>query len=196
MCLGVSLSAQQPPASASPQEEADHQALRELRPIYEQAVRENRIELLQPHLAADFHGVMVTGRTVNSFADLQQYWRDIQNLIGTGGSYTTTLNPERSIIVGDVALARGTTSDVVRTSSGDEFNFTTSWSATLQRDGNAWKIRYVQGTMDPIANPFVQTFSRRAVLRSGGASLLAGLIVGISFGLIWQKRRMRRAGVR
>ena len=96
-------------------------------------------------------------------------------------------------IVGDVALARGTTSDVVRTSSGDEFKFTTSWSATLQREGNAWKIRYVQGTMDPIANPFVQTFSRRAVLRSGGASLLAGLIVGISFGLIWQKRRMRRA---
>ena len=92
MCLGVSSSAQQPPASARPQEEADHQALRELRPIYEQAVRENRIDLLEPHLAADFHGVMVTGRTVNSFADLQQYWRDIQNLIGTGGSYTTTLN--------------------------------------------------------------------------------------------------------
>jgi hypothetical protein len=68
------------------------------------------------------------------------------------------------------------------------------WSATLQRDGGAWKIRYVQGTMDPIANPFVREFSRRAVTRMSAAALLAGVIVGLAFGLIWQRRRTRRAG--
>jgi ketosteroid isomerase-like protein len=193
-CLTPSVVAEQPPAPASAQEEADHQALRDLRPAYEQAIRDNNIEMLRPHLHADFHGVMVTGRLVNSFDELQQFWRDIKNLIGEGGSYTTTLNPERSVIAGDLALARGTTDDVVVTSDGDEFRFTTMWSATLQRDGGAWKIRYVQGTMDPIANPFVREFSRRAVTRMSAAALLAGVIVGLAFGLIWQRRRTRRAG--
>jgi hypothetical protein len=185
--------AQQPPASASPQEEADHESLRKLRPVYEQAIRENRIELIQPHLHSDFHGVMVTGRAVNSFADLQQYWRDIKGLIGEGGTYTTTLTPERSVIVGDLALARGSAEDLVRTDDGKEYRFTTLWHATLQRDGVAWKIRYVQGTMDPIGNPFVREFGRRAVIRMSSWALLAGLIAGIAFGLIWQRRRRRRA---
>lgn len=184
---------QQPPPAVNPQEEADHEALRGLRAIYEQAIRENSIELIQPHLHGDFHGVMVTGRAVNSFADLQQYWSDIRGLMGEGGTYTTALKPELSVLVGDIALARGTTDDVVRTGDGDEFRFTTLWSATLQREGGAWKIRYVQGTMDPVGNPFVQEFARRAVVRTAAMGILAGIIVGVAFGLIWQRRRMRRA---
>lgn len=188
----ASAAAQQPPAPVNPQEEADHEALRRLRATYEQAIREGRVDLLQPHLHSDFHGVMVTGRAVNSFAELQQYWRDIKELIGEGGSYATTLNPERSVIVGDIAMARGTTDDVVRTGDGDEFRFSTQWGATLQREGSDWKIRYVQGSMDPIANPFVREFTQRALLRTGGGALLAGIIVGIAFGWIWHKRRVRR----
>jgi hypothetical protein len=188
----AAVAAQQPPAPVNPQEEADHEALRRLKAIYEQAIREDRIDLLQPHLHPDFHGVMVTGRAVNSFADLQQYWRDIRGLIGEGGSYTTTLNPERSVIAGDIALARGTTDDFVTTGEGAEFKFSTLWGTTLQRESGTWKIRYVQGTMDPITNPFVREFTRRALLRTGGTALLAGLIVGIAFGWIWNRRRARR----
>ncbi|HSC28754.1 MAG TPA: nuclear transport factor 2 family protein [Vicinamibacterales bacterium] len=164
--------------------------------MYERAIRDNAIDLLRPHLHADFRGVMVTGRIVNGFDELQQYWRDIEELIGVGGSYTTTLNPERSVILGDVALARGSTDDVVRTGDGNEFRFTTLWSATLQREGGAWKIRYVQGSMDPVDNPFVREFGRRAVVRFSAAALLAGLVVGMAFGIIWQRRRTRRAAAR
>jgi len=41
-------------------------------------VRNNRIDALSPYFHSDFHGVMVTGRAVNSFAEVQQYWRDIR----------------------------------------------------------------------------------------------------------------------
>ena len=181
----------QPPA-ANVQEEADHNSLRALRGVYEQAIRENRIELLQPHLHSDFHGVMVTGRAVNSFEDLQQYWRDIRELMGEGGSYTTTLKPELSTIVGDIALARGTTDDVVRTDK-EEYQFSTLWTATLQREGTAWKIRYVQGTMDPVGNPFVREFTRRAITRTAVLALAGGIIIGMAVGILWQRRRVRRA---
>jgi ketosteroid isomerase-like protein len=179
----------------NPQEEADHQSLRALKAVYEQAVRENQISRLGPYLHQDFHGVMVTGRAVNSLADLEQYWRDVKALIGERGTYTSTLNPERSIIVGDFALARGTTDDVVKTDDGTEFRFNTMWTATLQRDATSWKLRSVQGTMDPVGNPFVREFARRALVRTASISLLAGLLVGLAFGLIWQKRRARRVAM-
>ena len=128
---------------------------------------------------------MVTGRAVNSFADVQQFWRDIRGLIGEGGSYTTTVNPERSVILGDVALARGTTDDVVKTSDGHAYRFTTLWTATLQKEGGAWKIRSVQGTMDPIANPFVREFEKRLLVRVSSGVGVASLVI----------RRAHRRGV-
>ena len=185
--------AQQAPTSApAASEEADHEALRRLRTAYEEAVRNNRIDALAGHFHPDFHGVMVTGRAVNSFADVQQYWRDIHGLMGEGGSYTTTLNPERSVILGDFALARGTTDDVVKTSNGHEYRFTTLWTATLQKDGADWKIRSVQGTMDPIANPFVREFARRTIVRVGSGIGAASLLLGALMGAVWQRRRAKR----
>jgi ketosteroid isomerase-like protein len=194
ICLSAAVAAS-PKQPVNPQEEADHESLRALKAVYEQAVRDNQIDRLGPYLHQDFHGVMVTGRPVNNLADLQQYWRDIKGLIGERGTYTSTLNPERSIIVGDIALARGTTDDVVKTDDGTEFRFNSLWTATLQRDGGSWKIRSVQGTMDPVGNPFVREFARRALVRTASLALLAGLIVGLAFGLIWQKRRTRRVAM-
>jgi ketosteroid isomerase-like protein len=179
-----------PPPAAS--EEADHEALRRVKTAYEEAIRNNQIDTLAGHFHADFHGVMVTGRPVNSFADIQQFWRDIRGLIGEGGSYTTTVNPERSIILGDLALARGTTDDVVKTSDGHEFRFTTLWTATLQRDGADWKIRSVQGTMDPIVNPFIREFTTRTVVRVASGVGVASLVLGALLGAVWQRRRAAR----
>jgi ketosteroid isomerase-like protein len=189
--IATAAAAQQTPSASTTQEEVDQEALRKLKAIYEQAIRENLVDALAPHLHADFHGVMVTGQAVNSFADLQQYWRNIKRLMGEEGTYTTVLNPERSIIIGDVAVARGTTDDVVKTDDGTEFRFNTLWSAVLQREGNVWKIRFMHGTMDPIGNPFVREFGRRAVVRITAITLAVGLAVGVGVGMIWQRRRMR-----
>jgi ketosteroid isomerase-like protein len=187
----TAVAAQTPPSSAGT-EEAEHEALRRLKTGYEEAVRSNRIDALAPYFHSDFHGVMVTGRAVNSFAEVQQYWRDIRGLIGEGGTYTTTVNPERSVILGDVALARGTTDDVVKTSDGQEYRFSALWTATLQKEGGNWKIRTIQGTMDPIGNPFVREFGKRLVVRISSAVGAATLILGALIGAVWQRRRNSR----
>ena len=194
MFWSVSLMAipSQTPPSSSGTDEAEHEALRKLKAAYEDAVGNNHIDALSGSFHSDFHGVMVTGRAVNSFADVQQFWRDIRGLIGQGGSYTTTVNPERSVILGDVALARGTTDDVVKTSDGHEYRFTTLWTATLQKEGGAWKIRSVQGTMDPIANPFVREFEKRLLVRVSSGVGVASLVIGALIGAVWQRRRNRR----
>ena len=182
----------QTPPSPDGNDEAEHEALRRLKSGYEEAVRNNRIDALAPYFHSDFHGVMVTGRAVNGFGDVQQYWRDIRGLIGEGGTYATTVNPEPSVIVGDLALARGTTDDVVRTKDGQEYRFTTLWTATLQKEGGTWKIRTIQGTMDPIGNAFVREFGKRLVVRVSSAVGAATLILGALTGAVWQRRRNAR----
>lgn len=200
VCLALLCSVWSAPTLAAPvqtpspggSEEAEHEALRRLKSGYEEAVRNNRIDALAPYFHSDFHGVMVTGRAVNSFADVQQYWRDIRGLIGEGGTYTTTVNPERSLILGDVALARGTTDDVIKTNDGQEYRFSVLWSATLQKDGGSWKIRTIQGTMDPVGNPFVREFGKRLVVRVSSAVGAASLVLGALLGAVWQRRRAAR----
>jgi ketosteroid isomerase-like protein len=199
LCVGILCLAWLPgPASGQPDAlspptgtEADHEALRRIRAAYEQAIREKRIDALRPHLHADFHGVMVTARPVDSFDDLQQYWRDINDLIGEGGTYTTTVNPEFSDIVGDVALARGTTDDVVVTSEGQEFRFQSLWTAVLQKQDGEWKIRRVQGSMDPVENPFVSEFMRRAIMWTAVIGAGAGILFGLAIGIVWGRRNRR-----
>lgn len=179
-------------APASPEEEAEHAAIRQLRALYEQSIREGKPEMLAPHVASDFRGVMVTGRLVKNVEELQRYWADIQELIGPGGSYTTTLNPERTVLLGDIALARGSTDDVVVTGEGREFRFTSLWTATLQKVDGVWKVRQMQGSIDPVDNAFVREFGRRALIPAAGIAGAVGAVIGLGAGW-WLGRRRQRA---
>ena len=141
----------QVPSSAA--EEADHDALRALAPLYEQAANEGKPEVLKPYLDPDFSGVMVTGDDVDSFASLQDYWAKIQKLIGSGGKYHVKVNvATRSILSGNLAVAHGTTTDDVTTSSGKEYHFEGRWTAVCRKQNGQWKVLRVHGSMDPIFN--------------------------------------------
>jgi len=180
------------PAEAAPavqDEEADHEALRQLRQVYERAVNENQLDLLAPHLHAEFHGVMITNEQVRTIDDMRAYWQRMRALIGEGGSYTTTLNPERSVIIGDLALARGTSDDLVVTGEGREYRFSTAWSVVCRREGGEWKVLRAQGTMDPVQNEFVQTFLRRAGLQGAAAGGLIGLVLGFVAAMLLRRSR-------
>lgn len=170
-------------------EEADHQALRELRALYERALNEDKLDLLAPHIGQPFYGVMITSKRVSNLEEMKAYWADMKRLMGSGGTYQVKVNPERSAILGDIAMARGTTSDVV-TSHGQTFRFGTSWTAVLHRQNGVWKIVQVQGTMDPVNNAFVAKFRRNAILLYGGGMALAALVLGWLLGARLARRKV------
>ncbi len=186
------IGAQTSPATVDSQEEAEHEKLREFKRLYEEAVRNDRVDTLEPYLHKDFSGVMITNEGVTSFAEMKEYWQRIRALMGKGGRYTTTLYPERSVIMGEIALARGTMDDVVVTDAGREYRFTSRWTALLQKQEGAWKIRHVHASMDPIGNPFVKEFGRRAVMWSATISGIVGVALGFGLAVLLRRRRGAR----
>lgn len=171
------------------EEEAAHNALRELRAIYEKAVNERRIELLEPHLDKEFSGVMITDAVVNNPQDLRAYWQYILGLIGENGTYSTRLEPDLSWIHGDIAVAKGSTVDEVTTGSGDTYHFGSHWTAVLVHREDGWKLRRIQATMDPIENVFVQASRRGTAMIAAAGGVLVGLLLGFAIGTLWARRK-------
>ena len=46
--------------------------------------------------------------------------------------------------------------------------------------------------MDPIANPFVREFAKRALVRVASGVGAASLLLGALIGAVWQRRRAKR----
>jgi ketosteroid isomerase-like protein len=183
--------AAQQPAVAAPSpaaDEVEHEALRQLKTLFEGAVRDNNIGALGPYFSPDLYGVMLTGRVVKNIDELQRFWTDIHELIGEGGTYTTTLKPERSVILGDVALARGSSDDVVVTSEKQEYRFSSFWTAVLHKQAGQWKVVQLQGTIDPIDNPFVHEFNRRSMRVVIPQSVVGGVVLGLAAAWLLRKR--------
>lgn len=170
-------------------EEADHEALRQVRALYEKAINEDQLDLMRPHVAEPLYGVMITSKRVSSVDEMKQYWAAMKKLMGPGSTYKVKVEPERSVFMGDFALARGTTADVVTTGDGKTYRFGTNWTAVLRRDGGVWKLVQVQGSMDPVNNEFVRTFMREAITKSAAAAGVAGLIIGAVGGVLIGRRR-------
>jgi ketosteroid isomerase-like protein len=173
-------------------DEADHQTLRQLRGLYERAVAEDNIELLVPHLDPQFTAVMLTGELVTGADGMRAYWKKIKDLMGPEGRYTVTVEPDLSTLLGDVALAKGTTSDVVLTDRGD-YRFKSQWTAVLRRVDGQWKVLRIQGSMDPVGNPFVKKALTTSAMWSGGGGLGIGSAAGLVLGLLLGRRSKKAA---
>jgi len=169
-------------------EEADRAALRVIKASYEEAVNTGNLSKLAPYASKDVTGVMVTGEAVQGFEGLQAYWKKIQDLIGPGGSYQVNVNVDKTDLVGDVAVSRGSTAETVRLPNGKELKFSSLWTAICRKEGGAWKVTRMQATMDPVNNVFVATKLNTAKLLAGVGGLLLGAVLVVLTALLRRKR--------
>jgi ketosteroid isomerase-like protein len=171
-------------------EAADHEALRALVGEYEKAIAEANPAILEPYLAEDFSGVMVTGEGVDGMESLQAYWNKIQGMMGEGGKYTVeVVVPQPATIVGDLAYAHGTTKDRVVTGDGELYDFQGFWTAVCRKEGEQWKIVRIHGSMDSVGNTFVRKAVSTASLWSGLMGGGIGVVLGLVAGLVIPRRR-------
>lgn len=189
------LPANQTAATASPADQADHDALRALVPVYEQAANQGKLETLKPYLDPEFSGVMVTGEEVTSFASMEEYWAKIQKMMGEGGTYHVKVTvADRATLSGDLAVARGTTDEMVH-AKGNEYHFEGCWTAVCRKRDGQWRLLRIQSSIDPVTNPFVMAAVRTASVTSGLATGIVGLVVGWVLHVIIARRRKAKAAV-
>ena len=178
------------PATAAFGTESQKEQLRALKSLYERAVAEENPDLLAPHLAEEFSGVMVTGDGVSNMPDLRAYWAKIKGLLGEGGKYTVELLPDDSVVFGDTAVSRGTTREVALTDGGKRYEFASQWTAvSRQAPDGTWQLVRVHGSMDPVGNVFVKTFLTRTAWTAGAIGAAAGLLLGTVIALLVRRRR-------
>jgi ketosteroid isomerase-like protein len=160
--------------------EHDKEALRALKTTYETAIAQGDIESLEPFLAEDFTGVMVTGESITGMQGLLDYWATLQDYLGDNGIYTVELLPNDTLFVDSIAITSGSTRDSVTISSGEVFEFTSEWTAIARKEGESWKLVRIQATMDPINNPFIEKIgSLKLIATAGIAALAAAVLVAL-----------------
>lgn len=172
-------------------DEADHQALRELKKVFEKAASENNLDLLRPYVNEDFSAVTYTDREFTDFEAFKARWQKTRDEIVGNGSYKVTLLPERSEIYVDFAIARGDSENVLVNEAGKEFRFTSHWTAVCRKVDGQWKIVRAHSSLDPFGNPMLIDGVRNKILQTGAAAALGGLVVG---GLAVYLMTRRRAG--
>jgi len=166
------------PAAAQDADEADHQALRELKAVFEKAASENNLDLLKPYVHEDFSAVTYTDREFVEFEAFKARWQKTRDEIVGNGSYKVTLLPERSKIYGDFAITRGDSENILIHQAGKEFHFTSHWTAVCRKVDGTWKIVRAHSSLDPFGNPMLVDSVRHKVLQVAGAAALGGLVVG------------------
>ncbi len=177
-----------PTAASLPDEEALHQELRGLKKIYEDAVNSGNLAPLAPVFGPQTSGVVATNEEFHTLDDMQQIFDRFKSTLGPGYTYRVTLNPERSLIYGDIAVCRGTSDEYIKSGSGNEFKLLTRWTAVLQRDNGQWHLLRSQVSMDPFHNPVSDYFFASVKKVYGGGGLALGLIAGIILGYLLRGR--------
>lgn len=175
-CLAALVSAAQPPAAD--EHEADRNALRALKAIFEQAASKNQLDLLRPHLHEPFSVVTYTDREFSDFEAFKARWQETRDEVVGQGSYQVTLKPEPTEFFGDVAVARGDSDNVLVASSGNEYRLTSHWTAVFHKVDGQWTIVRVHSSLDPFGNPMIRGEVRRWLVFVGIAAAALGLVIG------------------
>jgi len=168
-------------------QEADKQALRDLKATYEKAIAEGDLSLIEPHLAEDFSAVMITADEVKDYEGIESYWKKVTGFIGKDGTYTVSIQPDDTIFEGNIAIAKGIANEhVVR--NGKTIDLVSKWTAIARKEGETWKLVRIQATIDPVTNPIVTALAKARLWITASIAVIAGLLIGWLLG-----RRKRRA---
>jgi ketosteroid isomerase-like protein len=174
-------------------EQADHNQLRHLKAVFEEAVNTNNLSLLEPYLAKNFSIVMYTNRKFNDFEAFKAQWDITREQMLQGGSYRVTLDPELSDLHGDIAIAQGNSTNHMVTGDGQEYQFEARWTAVLEREQGNWKLVRAHSSISPFDNELLVSTVKSKLMTWSAAAFGAGFLITSFFAwLITRRRKPKR----
>ena len=175
-------------AQEDPQE-ADHEALRGLKVVFEEAVNKNQMGLIEPFLDKDFSVVTFTDKEFTDFETFKAQWEKTREHMLQGGTYSTRLIPVRSQIIGDIAITKGDSENIMTTGSGEAFTFTAHWTAVCRKTDGEWKILRGHNSLDPFGNPMLKSGVKQVLVKVSAGVAVVGILVGLAMGFLIGRRK-------
>ena len=171
--------------------EETHDAIRELRDGLLKAVNDKDADAILSYLHEDVVLTAQSGtelKTHRKRAGVRAYLDELLTGASPGVKelqLDVTVD-ELTILHGDdTGVAFGSSNDHYVLSAGGEFELATRWSATLVKEGPAWKIANLHVSSNLFDNPVVDA-SKKAVYLAGAVAGIVGIIVGA---LLFRKRK-------
>jgi len=181
------------PASAGAQQAEDpaHVQLRALRDDLVDAMNKRDLDRLLSHLHPD---VVVTWQNAEVSRKPEGVRAYISRMLDGPNSvvesFTTAPTVDELTVLygGDAGVAFGSSRDSFRLRSGQSFELTSRWTATVVNEGGSWKIAAFHSSAGLFDNPLLAAAQRWAMTASIVA-LIAGFGIGFLISRIGQRRQ-------
>jgi len=177
-----SLATAQAPAepTVTKADEATHEELRDMREVLTKAVVEGDVNAQLDRVHENVVVTWQNNRVVRGKAGLKKFLGEINdgaNRVFQGYKVPPTADDLTILYGGDAAIAFGTSTPHYNL-HGMEFDLENRWTATLVKDGDAWKIAAYHVSGNILDNP-VLDIAKSSLYWTGGLGLLVGLAVGV-----------------
>ncbi|MDH5324705.1 MAG: DUF4440 domain-containing protein [Gammaproteobacteria bacterium] len=154
--------------------ESEREKLRAIQVVFEQAVASNNIEALRPHTDPEFSYVSFTDRSFADFDAFSKQWDLTRKEMVGNGSFTTQLNPQPSLFLGDIAVCTGNSENTMVDKRGQSFTFSSHWTVVMKKSAGDWKVLRAHNSLDPFSNPMLVHAVKSKVLQTGALAFIVG----------------------
>jgi len=186
LCLPVCSQAR-PAATAN--DEASHQALREMRDAMVNALNKGDVDAMISHLHKNIVFTAMNGEVCRGPDELRAYFNRMMKDPGhivESLHVNPTVDRLTDLYGGTSGVAYGSSVDHYKMTNGQEFDVNARWSATMVKENGAWQIASFQSAANIFDNPLLNKAKRVIYWGAGGAGLI-GLVLGLLIGRRWGK---------
>ncbi len=174
-------------------QEADHQALRQLKADVLNAINTRNLARMDTLLHKPFLATVITQDSFDDAGALKAYFDGLFSrsvLRITRIRMDAEADELSQIYTGTFAVARGSATERYELADGRGFDMKTRWTATAIKDNGRWTVLALHDGTNFLDNPVLGAIERHS-LTFAGVGAAAGAVVGFVLGFFVRRRRAK-----
>jgi len=154
--------------------EQNRESLRAIQQVFQSAVENNSIGDMRTHIDPNFSFVSFTDKSFENFDDFEKQWNITRAEMIGNGKFTTELNPEPTVFIGDIAVCKGNASNHMTDKQGKSYEYSSNWTVIFKQTDGIWKVLRAHNSLDPFANPMLKSRVKSLIIKSCAIAFILG----------------------
>jgi uncharacterized protein (TIGR02246 family) len=178
------------PLHAQLQDEATHNALRQLKTTMETALNKRDLDTIVANVHPSVVFTTMNGDVCRGPQQIRAYFDKMLRAPGhivKDVKVSFEVDELTTLYGGDTGVAYGSSKDHYELTDGKTFDINGRWTCTMVKNGDRWVVAAFHYSADVFRNPIVDRL-KAAIWQIGIGALILGLIVGILMGRLIRRR--------